>query len=404
MSLWTDDRTPRTYDPAPAAPRQSDDPPASPPDSAPPRGPDPSPRGGGRWLAALGGGTVSAVVVSAVLLGTGIADNDQPATTPSNNSTSPVTISASDGKGDLVRTVYNAASPSVASIRTGSGSGTGFLVDSDGTIVTNAHVVGDSDQVQVRFNDKGEYHDARVLSVDASTDLAAVKVDPSDAQGIRPLELADSDDAQVGDTVIAIGYPLGLDRTATVGIVSGLERQIQSPNGFSIDKVIQTDAAVNPGNSGGPLLNDKGQVIGVNSQIATAAGGGEGNVGIAFAVPSNTVKEVLPDLENGTAPKHAYLGLQTTQTQSGTGAQIAEATAGGPSARAGLEAGDVVTTVDGQAITSPDDVAQSISDKKPGDQVEVTVRRGGDEQTVKVTLGQRPEQVPSTTQQEPQVP
>jgi putative serine protease PepD len=145
-------------------------------------------------------------------------------------------------------------------------------------------------------------------------------------------------------------------------------------------------------------------VIGVNSQIATAAGGGEGNVGIAFAVPSNTVKEVLPDLENGTAPKHAYLGLQTTQTQSGTGAQIAEATAGGPSARAGLEAGDVVTKVDGQAITSPDDVAQSISDKKPGDQVDVTVRRGGDEQTVKVTLGQRPEQVPSTTQQEPQVP
>jgi putative serine protease PepD len=398
MSLWTDDRTPRQPEP-PTSSTRTEEPPPSPPGGAPPRGAEPSPRGGGRWVAALGGGAVSAVVVSAVLLGSGIADNDQPSTAPANNNASPVTINASDAKGDLVRTVYNAASPSVASIRTGSGSGTGFLVDSDGTIVTNAHVVGDSNQVQVRFNDKGDYHQAEVLSVDASTDLAAVKVDPSDAQGIRPLELADSDDAKVGDTVIAIGYPLGLDRTATSGIVSGLERQIQSPNGFSIDQVIQTDAAVNPGNSGGPLLNDKGQVIGVNSQIATAAGGGSGgssgNVGIAFAVPSNTVTEVLPDLENGTAPKHAYLGLQTSQAQTGSGAQIAEATAGGPAERAGLRSGDVVTKVGDTDVTSPDDVAQAIADNKPGDEVDVTVRRGGDEQTVKVTLGQRPEQVPS---------
>jgi len=401
MSLWTDDRTPRQPD-RPTSPTRIEEPPPSPPAGGPPRGAEPSPRGG-RWFAALGGGAVSAVVVSAVLLGTGIADNDQPSTTPANDNANPVTINASDAKGDLVRTVYNAASPSVASIRTGSGSGTGFLVDSDGTIVTNAHVVGDSKEVQVRFNDKGDYHQGEVLSVDASTDLAAVKVDASDAQGIRPLELANSDDAKVGDTVIAIGYPLGLDRTATSGIVSGLERQIQSPNGFSIDKVIQTDAAVNPGNSGGPLLNDKGQVIGVNSQIATAAGGGDGNVGIAFAVPSDTVKEVLPDLESGTAPKHAYLGLQTTQAQTGSGAQIAEATPGGPAERAGLEAGDVVTKVGDTEVSSPDDVAQAITDNKPGDKVEVTVRRGGDERTVGVTLGQRPEQVPST-QQEPQVP
>ena len=392
MSLWTDDQPKRTYEPPP---REGSDPPASPPPGTPPRGSDPSPRRGGHWLAAIGGGAVSAVAVSAVLLGTGIAgDNDQPAATPS-NSTAPVTISASDSKGDLVRTIYSAASPSVVSVRTGDGSGTGFLVDSNGTIVTNAHVVGTSDQVQVRFNDKGSYHDAQVLSVDASTDLAAIKVDESDAQGVQPLKLADSDAAKVGDSVVAIGYPLGLDRTATAGIVSGLERQIRSPNGFSIDKVIQTDAAVNPGNSGGPLLNDKGEVIGVNSQIATAAGGGEGNVGIAFAIPANTVKQVLPDLESGTAPKHAYLGLQTTQAQSGDGAQIAEATAGGPAQRAGLQTGDVVTKVDGSAIASPDDVAQAISDNKPGDRVEVTVRRNGSDQTVKVTLGQRPEQVPT---------
>jgi len=312
-----------------------------------------------------------------------------------------VVANANDSRGDLVRKVYAAASPSVVSVRTGSGSGTGFLVDSDGTIVTNAHVVGDSSQVQVRFDDKGDLIGAQVLSVDTSTDLAALKVD-SVPDGVQPLKLADSDRVAVGDTAVAIGYPLGLDRTATAGIISGLERQIESPNGFSIDKVIQTDAPVNPGNSGGPLLNAKGQVIGVNSQIATAAGGGEGNVGIAFAIPANTVKKVLPDLENGTAPQHAYLGLQTQATQNGTGAQIAETTAGGPSEKAGLKAGDVVKKVDGQTITSPDDVAQSISDKSPGDKVTVTVDRNGHEESVDVTLGQRPESVPSQSQQQGQ--
>jgi putative serine protease PepD len=394
MSLWTDDPQPRTYTPPP--PREPADPPAPP---APPR----EPRGSSRWPAAVGGGLVSAVVVSAVLLGTGLAggNNDQPATTTPANP-SPVNISASDNKGDLIRTVYAAASPSVASVRTGQGSGTGFLVDSNGTIVTNAHVVGDNKQVQVRFNDKGDYHDAQVLSVDASTDLAAVKVDASDVQGIRPLELADSDSAQVGDSVVAIGYPLGLDRTATAGIVSGLERSIQSPNGFSIDKVIQTDAAVNPGNSGGPLLNAKGQVIGVNSQIATAAGGGEGNIGISFSIPSNTVKQVLPSLENGTSPQHAYLGLQTTQPQSGNGALIAETTSGGPSARAGLQQGDVVKNVGDHTISTPDDVAGAIADMKPGDKVKITVERNGSEKTFEVTLGQRPESVPSQQSEQPQ--
>jgi putative serine protease PepD len=290
-------------------------------------------------------------------------------------------------------------------VRTGQGSGTGFLVDSNGTIVTNAHVVGDNKQVQVRFQDNGQYHDAQVLSVDASTDLAAVKVAASDVQGIRPLQLADSDSAQVGDSVVAIGYPLGLDRTATAGIVSGLERRIESPNGFSIDKVIQTDAAVNPGNSGGPLLNAKGQVIGVNSQIATAAGGGEGNIGISFSIPSNTVKQVLPSLESGTAPQHAYLGLQTTQPQSGSGALIAETTSGGPSERAGLRQGDVVKSVGGHSVSSPDDVAAAIADNKPGDKVKVTVQRNGSERSFEVTLGQRPETVPSQQQPQPlQIP
>jgi putative serine protease PepD len=382
--LWTDGPPTQTYTPPQ---------PPQPPYAAPPAYPPPPPRDRGRWLAAFGGGTVSAVVVAAVLLGTGLADNDNNSATPAGSgTTTPVSVSSSDARGNLVRTIYAAASPSVVSVRTGEGSGTGFLVDSDGTIVTNAHVVGDNSQVQVRFTDDGDFHDARVLGVDASTDLAAIKVDAGAANGVKPLALADSDKVQVGDTALAIGYPLGLDRTATAGIVSGLERDIQAPNGFSIDKVIQTDAPINPGNSGGPLLNSNGEVIGVNSQIATS-GGGNGSVGIGFAVPANTVKDVLPQLERGAQPEHAYLGVSTAPAQSG-GAQVGDATAGGPAAEAGIQPGDVITEVDGNAVQDPEDVATAIEDKKPGDEVDVKVDRNGSEHTIQVTLGQRPDQLP----------
>ena len=250
----------------------------------------------------------------------------------------------------------------------------------------------------MRFEDDGDAHTAQVLGVDASTDLAAIKVDAGAADGVKPLALADSDKVTVGDAAVAIGYPLGLDRTATAGIVSGLDRDIQAPNGFSIDKVIQTDAPINPGNSGGPLLNESGQVIGVNSQIATA-GGGNGSVGIGFAVPANTVKDVLPQLEKGAAPEHAYLGLSTGPAENGSGAQVGDATAGGPAADAGIRPGDVITEVDGDRVGSPDDVAKAIEDNKPGDRVAVKVQRGGSEETIQVTLGQRPDQLPTQPQQ-----
>jgi putative serine protease PepD len=384
--LWTDGPPTRTMTPPP---------PPRPPFAQEPPPPPPPSRGPSRWLAAVGGGTVSAVVVAAVLLGSGVVDDDSPANAPA---TTPVSVAPSgSGNGDVARSVYAAASSSVVSIRTGSGSGTGFLVDGDGTIVTNAHVVGDASQVQVRFEDDGELHTAQVLGVDASTDLAAIKVDASAADGVKPLALADSDKVQVGEEAVAIGYPLGLDRTATAGIVSGLNRDIQAPNGFSIDEVIQTDAPINPGNSGGPLLNARGQVIGVNSQIASAAAGG----GIGFAVPANTVRDVLPQLERGAAPDHAYLGLSTAPAENGGGAQVAEATAGGPAAEAGIQPGDVVVEVDGDQVSTPDDVARAIDDNKPGDRVEVKVRRGGSEQTIDVTLGQRPDQLPSQPQTTP---
>jgi putative serine protease PepD len=384
--LWADSPPTRTYPPAPPREERAEAPPREDRGPVPPRQPPPPRGGGSRWLAALGGGAVSAVLVSGVLLATGlVGDNESPATTTT--PTAPV-VAGGGADSDLVRSVYAAASPSVVSVRTGSGSGTGFLVESDGTIVTNAHVVGDATQVKVRFTDDGPLVDAEVLGVDASTDLAALKVDASAAEGVRPLALADSADVQVGDAAVAIGYPLGLDRTATAGIVSGLERQIQAPNGFSIDKVIQTDAPINPGNSGGPLLNASGEVIGVNSQIATAGGSG-GSVGIGFAVPANTVKEVLPDLKQGSAPERPFLGL-TTSAAPGGGAQVQQATAGGPAQRAGLEPGDVVTRVDGEDVQDPDDVATAIEDDAPGDEIDVTVRRGGDERTVTVKLAERP--------------
>ena len=396
--LWADGPQTRTY----APPTHPQPPIAEPPFTAPPVAPPPSPPlppaagggGGGRspWLAAVGGGTVSALLVTAVLLGTGIAGGDDQQVVPAGTTPPPAVVNASDAKGDLVRSVYAAASPSVVSVLTESGSGTGFLADGNGTIVTNAHVVGNASQVKVRFEDGGDLHDAEVLGVDESVDLAALKVDADAAKGVRPLQFADSDSVQVGDSAVAIGYPLGLDRTATAGIISGLERKIDSPNGFSIDKVIQTDAPINPGNSGGPLLDSSARVIGVNSQIATA-GGSQGSVGIGFAIPASTVKEVLPQLARGVTPEHSYLGLSTSAAPNG-GAQIADVTAGAPAEKAGLIKGDVVTKVDGEDVQIPDDVAAAIEDNKPGDQVDVTVQRGGSDKTVQVTLGQRPEQIP----------
>ena len=202
-----------------------------------------------------------------------------------------------------ISAIYARASRGVVSVQvrsaTGTASGTGFVVDRDGTIVTNAHVVGGAQEAQLRFDDDAPVW-AEVVGTDPSSDLAVLHVDPAQAGVLHPLTLAESDDVRVGDSAIAVGYPFGLDRTATAGIVSGLGRRIQAPNGMSIDEVIQTDAPINPGNSGGPLLNASGRVIGVNSQIATASAGG-GNVGVGFAIPSDTVREVVPRLKAGQA-------------------------------------------------------------------------------------------------------
>jgi putative serine protease PepD len=197
---------------------------------------------------------------------------------------------------------------------------------------------------------------------------------------------------------VAIGFPLGLDKTATAGIISGLNREIQAPNGFQIDDVIQTDAPINPGNSGGPLLDDRGRVIGVNSQIATA-GGSSGNVGIGFAVPANAVREVVPQLRQGQTIQRPYLGVQTGPATTGqAGAIITEVNPGGPAARAGLRGsttnGDVIVSIDGRPVRDPNDVSAAIENKRPGDTVQVEVLRDGQRRTIDVELGTRPTRTP----------
>jgi putative serine protease PepD len=289
--------------------------------------------------------------------------------------------------------IYEAASPAVVSIRAGNGSGTGFLADSDGTVVTNDHVVDSSQRVIVRFGRDGSSIDADVLGTDPSSDLAVVSIPKSAIpKGVKPLQFADSRNVRVGDMVIAIGNPFDLDRTATEGIVSALGRDIEAPNHYTINNVIQTDAPINPGNSGGPLLDDSAHVIGVNSQIATS-GTSQGNLGIGFAVPSNTVRQVVPILKKGGTIKRAYLGVQTSSpdpAKGGTGAQVASTVPGGPAARAGLQIGDVIKSVGGKRIADPTQLSTLISSKSPGDQVSVVVERGGVSRTVQVTLGTRP--------------
>jgi putative serine protease PepD len=352
---------------------------------------------------AFAGGAVAAVLVSAVLLGTGLVDGDDAQTTARGLPAAPTGAAASPPANGSVGAIYAAASRGVVSVQSRSGTGTGFVVDTDGTIVTNSHVVGSADTVQVRFGDSGRPVRAEVAGSDPSVDIAVLRVDPSQTGRLYPLALADSDQVKVGDTAIAIGNPLGLDRTATSGIVSGLGREIRAPNGFQIDKVIQTDAPINPGNSGGPLLDSKGRVIGVNSQIATS-GAGSGNIGIGFAVPANTVRDVVPQLRAGQAVQHAYLGVSTAASTSGTGAEVGNVNAGSPAERAGIQLGDVVTEVDGTRITAPDDIATAIADKSPGDRITVRVRRGGSERTVDVTLGNRPATTPGATTTTPSNP
>jgi putative serine protease PepD len=222
-----------------------------------------------------------------------------------------------------------------------------------------------------------------------------IKIAVADTPNVDPLALADSSRVRIGDTAVAIGNPFGLDRTATAGIISGLGRHIRAPNGFQIDEVIQTDAPINPGNSGGPLLDARGRVIGVNSQIATAGAGG-GNVGIGFAVPSNTVRQVVPRLKQGQTIERPWLGVVTGRVSptSPDGAVVQSVRPGGPAQRGGLQVGDVIVGMNGRRVDDPADVSAAIRGQVPGDTVTVQVQRDGHPVTLDVELGKRPRRGP----------
>ena len=294
--------------------------------------------------------------------------------------------------------IYAQASPAVVSIRTDVGSGTGFLIDRNGTLVTNAHVVGNADRVVVKFGPDGRSIDGQVKGADPSSDLAVVKIDPGSApRNAKPLQFADSRQVRVGDTAIAIGNPFGLDRTATEGIVSGIGRSIKAPNGFSIDQVIQTDAPINPGNSGGPLLDETGARHGRQLADRHRGGNSQGNVGIGFAVPSNTVREVVPRLEKGDKIARPYLGVETadpTDPTAPAGAEVTNVTSGGPADSAGVQAGDIITELDGQAVGASGDVSRIVNTKQPGDHLHIRVDRSGQDVSLDVTLQNRPAHTP----------
>jgi putative serine protease PepD len=265
--------------------------------------------------------------------------------------------------------------------------GSGFLIDHDGDILTNFHVIEGADRrtgVTVRFEDDIIRH-AVVVGVDQDNDLAVLKADMRGLPSVRPLSLGDSSSVRVGDPTLAIGNPFGLDRTLTSGIVSALQRQIQAPNGFSIDNVIQTDAPINPGNSGGPLLNAIGRVIGINSQIAT--GGSDGSIGIAFAVPINTARPLVHRISTESAVRLAYLGVSGVPAPNAAGVVVQQANPGGPAASAGLKRGDVIKQVGGRPTKSMGDVDAVVEPRQPGDAVQVEVDRAGRNRLFTVTLG-----------------
>ena len=263
--------------------------------------------------------------------------------------------------------------------------GTGFVYDTKGDIITAAHVVDGATSVKVTFKD-GKTASAKVVGTDNSTDTAVIKVDVP-ASELHPLTIGSSAAVAPGDEAVAIGSPFGLPETMTAGIISAVGRTITAPNNFSISGAIQTDAPINHGNSGGPLLDSKGAVIGVNVQIESNSNGSEG---IGFATPIDTVKSVANTIIAGGKVEHAYLGIQVGDAANNAGAQVSCVVSGSPAANAGLKAGDVITAVGRTSITNADDLTAAVNSYKPGATATMTVDRSGSTKSLSVTFGNRP--------------
>jgi S1-C subfamily serine protease len=389
----------------------------------------------GPFLSAVVGGLVVGllgwIAIAAGWIDTDADPGAEPALSPAAPLATPPAANGEDGRLS-VNEIYSRSAPGVAFIhalraadepesfnpfdpapRGAIGTGSGFVIDREGRIVTNAHVVDGADRIQVTLGEDGETFQAEVLGADLSTDIAVLEID-ADADQIAPLSLGDSTEAKVGDPVVAIGNPFGLDHTATAGIVSAIQREIRGPDGFTIRNAIQTDAPINPGNSGGPLLDASGRVIGVNSQIQSPTGG---NVGIGFAVPIIIAREIAGQLIESGEVQHAFLGIRGTDLtpeiarvlnlDHDSGALVQTVEPGTPAAEAGVEAGeavvavggleiraggDLIIAVDGERVEDMDAVIEAIQSKRPGDEMELTLVRGDDERAVTVELVARPGQ------------
>ena len=390
------------------------------------------------FIAALIGGAVVAAVIAAF---GGLGEGHSTVTTVQAAPAAPSNASQQTG-GLTPHQVYVRAAPGVVFVtstivqksespfnlfgggetqRQGQATGSGIVIDANGTILTNYHVVENAIKVTVSV-EKGKTLEAQIIGKDPSNDLAVLRIHP-DGVTLHPLALGNSSSVQVGDPVYAIGNPFDLQRTLTTGVISALQREITAPNGFAINNVLQTDAPINPGNSGGPLLDALGRVIGINSQIETGGSGG-GSVGIGFAVPINTAKSEIAQLEKGGTLRGAYLGL-TSLTIDGSlsalnlpvksGALVQSVQKGTPAAKAGIRAGtvttengqvavggDIIVSIDGKAVNSSEDLSNDIGAKKPGETVLVGLERanghgGYTHMTVTVTLGSRPDSVPNAS-------
>jgi S1-C subfamily serine protease len=386
--------------------------------------------------ALLGGAVVAAFGWIAIAAGW-IQSEGGSTTTVAAPLAAPVVDKSGDGDANVVNQIYKRDGDGVAFIESeipaqesapspfspfgepeseggGTATGSGFVIDTKGHLLTNNHVVEGADRIQVKLGDSETAYEAKVVGADPATDLALLDVE-APADQLHPLALGRSAEMEVGDPVVAIGNPFGLDRTVTSGIVSAVQRQIEAPNGFSITNVIQTDAAINPGNSGGPLINAGGEVIGINSQIATGGGGG-GNVGIGFAIPIDTVRAEIQQLESKGEVEHAFLGISgatiTPDLASAVnlpveeGVLVQEVVKDSPADKAGVEGGrtaatiegaqaklggDIITKVDGKKVAGMDEIVEIINAAEPGDELELTFLRDGETKTVTVTLGDRPD-------------
>jgi S1-C subfamily serine protease len=383
------------------------------------------------FVSAIIGGLVASLFFYLGILGLGEGTGDL-SISESQQATPEEGVNLGGGDGPSVREVYTRDGPGVVTVDVrsesiGPGGGSGFVIDERGYVVTNQHVVEGADSVSLRFS-SGARQEAEVVGEDASTDVAVLRVEAPE-ETLVPLTLGDSDSVGVGDPVIAVGNPLNVGISVTTGIVSGLGRPIDAPNGYTISGAVQTDAALSSGNSGGPLLDAKGEVIGVNSLTAAAPGFGIVSQGLNFAVPINTVKSVAEQIIETGRVQHGYIGVRMLPVGIGdlaafsglsseelseqyglpeSGAIIREVSEGGPADEVGLTGGeereeeiagltvplgDVVTEVEGEPVVNPDDVSEVVNSTQPGDELTLTVVTPGEEpREVALTVGVQPDE------------